>query len=140
MIHIIWILSILYRISTYFHFYSIIFPYNIISVVLISLHRTSGPSRCLFFTNLQYFFFLTTDKPLLFTGFISLHCILLQKYGQMLRLFHLRTERCVQFIDIHTTRIFLSRRNYIQDITSWLFIIVLHFVKSFLWYRSVFNQ
>ena len=34
----------------------------------------------------------------------------------------------------------LSRREYIQDITRWLFIIFLHFVKRFVWYQSVFYQ
>ena len=34
----------------------------------------------------------------------------------------------------------LSRRKHIQYIIRWLFIIFLHFVKSFVWYRSVFNQ
>ena len=35
---------------------------------------------------------------------------------------------------------FLSHWKHIQDKIRWLFIIVLHFVKSFVWYRSVFNQ
>ena len=34
----------------------------------------------------------------------------------------------------------LSHQKHIQDKTRWLFIIILHFVKSFVWYLSVFNQ
>ena len=34
----------------------------------------------------------------------------------------------------------LSHRKHIQDKKRWFFIIVLHFVKSFVWYRSDFTQ
>ena len=34
----------------------------------------------------------------------------------------------------------LSRRKHIQDKTRWMFIIVPHCVKCFVWYWSVFNQ
>ena len=57
MIHSIWILSVLYRIPTYlpfFHYYH----YNIYAIILISLYRTAGPSRCLFFV----IFVLKTGK------------------------------------------------------------------------------
>ena len=47
-------ISVLYRISTFFLMY--FFPYNIITIILISLHRTAGPPRCPFFTYLQYVF------------------------------------------------------------------------------------
>ena len=59
-------------------------------------------------------------------------------------------ERCVFVIYRHKGKcnslIFilllfcLSRRNNIQDVTRRLSIIVLHFVKISVWYRSVFNQ
>ena len=48
MIHIIWTLSVLYRIPKYFLFLYY-YHYNTYAIILISIHRTAGPSRCLFF-------------------------------------------------------------------------------------------
>ena len=140
MIHCIWILSVLYHISTYFLFFEHYFHYNIYDIILISLHRTAGPSRCLFFDIYNTFVVLMTNKPRIFMVVIWLYRILRQQYGQTLCLLDLHTQRWVQFIDIHTIAIFLSRWKYIQYITGWLFIIVLHFLKSYVWYLSVFNQ
>ena len=49
MIHSIWILSVLYRIPTYFFFFKHYYHYNIYDIFLMSLHRTAGTSCCLFF-------------------------------------------------------------------------------------------
>ena len=62
LIHIIWILSVLYRILTYFLFFGYYFHYNIYDIILISLHRTAGPYRCLFFDIYNTFVVLTTDS------------------------------------------------------------------------------
>ena len=115
-------------------------PSNIIAIILTSLHRTGGPSCCLLFDIYNSSVVLRTDKPQLFTVVIWLHCILCQQYGRTLRLCDIHTQRWVQFIDIHSTAIFLSRQIHIQDITRWLFNTVLHFVKSLVWYQSVFNK
>ena len=49
MIQSIWILSVLYRISKYFLFFENYFHYKIYAIILISLQRIAGPSRCLLF-------------------------------------------------------------------------------------------
>ena len=55
MIHIIWILSILYSFLIYFFFLHY-FHYNIYDIILISLHHTSGTSYCILFKCLQYIY------------------------------------------------------------------------------------
>ena len=49
-------LNIIYNLLYFdiFPFCRVFPPYNIIAIILMSLHRTDGPSRCLFFTYLQY--------------------------------------------------------------------------------------
>ena len=69
-----------------FPFFQHYFHYNICAIILISLHRTTGPSRCLFIDIYNTFVVLTTNKPRLFTVVILLHRILRQQYGRMLRL------------------------------------------------------
>ena len=49
MIHIIWILSVLYCIPIYLLFFEHYYHYKRYAIILISLHRTAGPSRCLLF-------------------------------------------------------------------------------------------
>ena len=112
---------------TFFRYY---YHYNIYAIILISPHRTDGTSCCLFFDIYNKFIVLTTDKPRLFTVVIWLHRILCQQYWKKLRLCNVRTQRWVKFIDIHTTDIFVLHQKDIQEKTRWLFIIVLHFVKS----------
>ena len=48
-------------------FYKHYFHYNIYAIILISLHRTAGSSRCLFLVILNKFVVLTNNKPGLFT-------------------------------------------------------------------------
>ena len=108
MIHIILILSILYRISTYLIFSEHYFHYNINDIILISLHHTAGPSHCLFIDIYNNFVVFTTDKPRLFTVVIWLHHILCQQYGRTLRLFDLQTQRSVKFIDIYNMYVVIT--------------------------------
>ena len=56
-----------------FHFFDNYLHYNIIDIILISLHRTAGPSRCLFFDINDKFVVITTNKPQLFNVVIWLH-------------------------------------------------------------------
>ena len=51
-------LNIFYIISYFgiFSFFEHFPPYNIITIILIRLNRTAGPSRCLLFSYLQYIF------------------------------------------------------------------------------------
>ena len=49
------------------------FRYNIYAIILLSLHRTAGPSRCLFIDIYNTFVVIITDKPRLFTVVIWLH-------------------------------------------------------------------
>ena len=72
-----------------------------------------------------------TYKPRLFTVVIFLYRILRQQFGWKLRLSRLQTQRCVQFIDIHTTAINIASKPYSCDIGQCLinfFIIVTYFV------------
>ena len=129
-----------YIVFQYVSFFKHYFHYNIILIILINLHRIDEPSRCLFYDMNNIFVVLTTNKSRLFTVVIWLHCIRHQQYRQTLRLRILQTQRWVQFINIHTTTILSIALKNIQDKTRWLFFIVLHFVKRFLWYQSFLNQ
>ena len=68
MIHKIWILSVLYRISTYFLFFENYYHYNIYAIILISLHRNAGTSRCPLFIILNTFFVCKTGKIAIIHG------------------------------------------------------------------------
>ena len=68
-----------FKIISFYYYY---LHYNIWAIDLISLKRTSGPSRCLFFVIVNTFVVLTTDKSRLFTVVIWLYCILCQQYGK----------------------------------------------------------
>ena len=50
-----------------YHFFDHYFHYNIYAIILISLQRTAGTPRFLFFDTYNKFVVLTTDKPRLFT-------------------------------------------------------------------------
>ena len=138
MIHSIWILLVLYRISTYFLFFKQYFHYNRYSINLIVLHRTAGPYRCLFFDMYNTHVVITINKPRLLSfdyiaysaNVMGQHCVFV---------IHRHKGKCNSLILI--LLIFcLSHQKNIQDKTRWLFIIVLHLVKSFVWYQSVLNQ
>ena len=73
-------------------FFEHYFHYNIYAIILISLHRAAGPSRCLLFAILNTCVVLSTDKPGLFMFFILLDRILRQQYGQNLRLRYLHIQ------------------------------------------------
>ena len=77
MIHNIWISSVLYRILKYFIFFRYYYCYNIYAIILISLHRTSGPSSCLCFDIWNIFFVHKTSKTATIHGccLIILHTL-----------------------------------------------------------------
>ena len=114
-----------------FPFFKHYFHYNIYAILLIILHRTAGPSRCLFFDIYNKFVVLTNNKPQLFTVVIWLHCILRQQYGQnCVFVIYIHKGKCNSLIFILLLFCLLHRKN-IQDKTRWLFfLIVLHLVKS----------
>ena len=136
-------LNIIYIISYFdiFPIFRVFYHYNILAIILIILHRTDGPSGCLLFTYLKYicrywrpinldYSWLSFDYIAYSVKNTGERCILVI-YGHK--------GECISLISI--ILIFcLSCRNHIQDITRSLFIIVLHFVKSFMWYWSVSNQ
>ena len=103
-----------------FHFFNHYFYCNIYAIILINLHRTAGPSHCLFFDIYNKFVVVATDKLRLFTVVISLHCILRQQYGWTLRLRDLQTHRGKCNLLIFILLLFcLSHRKHLQDITRW---------------------
>ena len=62
-----------------------------------------------------FFFVLTNDKPRLLTVVIWFHHTLRQQYRKTLRLRDLHKQRWVQFIDIHTSVLFLTHQKHIQN-------------------------
>ena len=68
MIHIIWILSVLYRIPTYLIVSEHYYHYNKYAIILFSLHRTAGPSRCLIFVIHNTFVVCKTGKTVTIHG------------------------------------------------------------------------
>ena len=54
---------------------------NIYTIILIILHRTAGPSRCLLSDIYNKFVVLTTDKPRLFTVVVFFYQTFFQQYG-----------------------------------------------------------
>ena len=76
-----------------FTFFKNYFHYKIYAIILINVHRTAGPSRCLLFVIFNTFVVLTTDKPRLFTVVILLYHILRQQYRRKFRLCDIHTQR-----------------------------------------------
>ena len=75
MIHVIWILSVLYCIPAYFLFFKHHYHYNIYAIILIGLHRTAGHLRCLLFGIHNTFFVHKTGKT------ATIHsCILIKSH------------------------------------------------------------
>ena len=139
MIHTILILSLLYRISIYFLFLALFPLQHIYAIIVISLHRTAGPLRFLFFVIHDTFFILrpiNRDYSRLSFDYIAYST---NNMG----------ERCVFVICRQKGRcnslvfmllLFFYRIKNMFRGGKWVSFIVLHFVKSFLWYRSVLNQ
>ena len=140
MIQSIWIFFVLYLISTYFLFLKHYFHYKIYAIVLISLHCTSGTSRCLFIDIYNTFSFLRTinrDYSRLSFDYIAYSA---NNMGESyVFLIYRHKGKCNSFIFIILI-FFLSHRKHIQEKSRWMFIIFLHLVEDFVWYRSVFNQ
>ena len=116
--------------------------YKIYASILISVHRTAGPSCCLFFVISNIFVVRKTSK----TANIHGCCLIISHTPPTIQaniasswLTYKKVGKCTTLIFILIWFGLLHRYN-IQDNTGWLFVIVLHVVKRFVWYCSVFTQ
>ena len=140
MIHSIWILSVLYCISTYLLFLNDLHN-NTIANILISLNLTSWSSCCIFFEistiHLSFLRPIKRDYSPLSLDFIAYSVNNAGKRYVFVIYIHKGKGNSLIFILL----IFcLLHQKLFQDKTMWLFIIVLHFVKKIVWYLSVFNK
>ena len=140
MIHSIWTLSVLYHISTYFPLFWSLFPLQHTCNCLNKPTSYRWTFTLSIHWYLQYIFFLWTinrNYSLLLFYYTAYsanntgkHCVFViyRHKGRWSSLIFIILLFC------------LSCQKHIQDITSGLFIIGIHFVESLVWYRSVFNQ
>ena len=140
MIHSIWIIFVLYHILTYSLFFRHYFHYNIYAFILIILHRTAGPYCCLFLIFIIHLFFLwliLRDFSRLSFDYIAYSA----KNTDKLWVFMIYgyKGKCNSLISI-LLLFCLSYWKNIQDKRRWLFFILLHFIKSLVWYQSDFIQ
>ena len=111
--NIILILSY-FEISPFFKHY---FHYNIYAIILIYLHRTTGPFTLSILCYSQYIFLARPVKTRLFTVVVWFYRILRQQYGHKLCRRNLPKKRWVEFIDNHTTSILFNASS--TPVPSW---------------------
>ena len=124
-----------YIVFQHISFLEYYYHYNIYAIVLIRLHRTAGPSRCLFFIICNVFVVCKTSK----TATIHGYCLIVSHTLPTIR------ANVVYFWSTYTKVSALHWYSYycglvysIDIISRTIqgdFFIVLHVVKRFLWYR-----
>ena len=137
MIHIIWILFVIYRILTYLLFFENYFHYNIYDIILIRLHHTAGAPRCpflIFTIHLSFLRPINRDYSRLSFDYITYYA---NNTGKSCVLMIYRHKGKWNSLILILLLFFLSNRKHVQDTTRWLFITALHLVKSFVWFWSV---
>ena len=105
MIHRILILSVIYHTSTYLLFFKHYYHYTINNIILISLHRTAVPSRCLFFVIQNKIFIQNIVITATIYVYHSIPSHNFQQYGQTLCLRDRHTNMQVYCIYIRTTTV-----------------------------------
>ena len=121
MIHIIWILSVLYHVLKYFLFKKHYFHYTIYAIILIVLHRTAGPFTLYFSFHSQYNFhwqyIYNRDylRPLFdYITYFS------NNSGQNSCLSYCHTHMQVCYIDIRNTTVWSIASIYIYTLIIFL--------------------